>query len=161
MLNHFDALDKLNAFKESDLNIILPLAYGNSKYIKDIKEYFRNSYNPNKIEIWDKFIPPIEYSSKLASIDIAIFNFSVQKGFGNLLPLLWMGAKIFLREECPIYIDFKNLGFYIFSVQNDLCESSLLKKLTEEEKNRNRKLLYEYFSNTSIDKYYIHCLINV
>jgi hypothetical protein len=158
MLNHFDALERLKLI-ECKSKIVIPLAYGEKKYIMDLKKYCYTNFDSDKFEFWDKFISPKDYSKRLTDIDVAIFNFSVQKGVGNILPLLWNGCKVFLREESPIYIDFLKSGFCVFSIQRDLTDEFLNKPLTDEEKNINKKLLNQLFSNNAVDNYYKNCFL--
>ena len=159
ILNHFDVLDRLISFN-TKFKIVLPLAYGNYKYINYVKEYCFKNFDVDKIEFWDEFLSPSEYSEKLLSINVAIFNISVQKGIGNILPLLWNGTKVYLREESPIYIDFTKLGFRIFSIQNDLTEQSISKSLSFQEVSLNRKLLSDLLSENSVNNYYKDCFLN-
>lgn len=159
ILNHFDVLDRLISLN-TKFKIVLPLAYGNYKYINYVKQYCLKNFDVNKIEFWDKFLSPSEYSEKLLSINVAIFNISVQKGIGNILPLLWNGTKVYLREESPIYIDFTKLGFRIFSIQNDLTEESISKSLSLQEVSLNRKLLSDLLSEKSVNNYYKDCFLD-
>ena len=159
ILNHFDVLERLVKIN-CKFKLVFPIAYGNTKYINNLKEYCFKNFDFGQIDFWDKFISPSEYSEKLLSINVAIFNFSVQKGIGNILPLLWNGTKLFLREECPIFIDFRKLGFCLFSIQNELTEDSLKKPLSYEEVTLNRKLLSSLLSEDSVNEYYKDCFFS-
>lgn len=159
ILNHFDVFDRLY-FLDKRFKIILPIAYGSNKYINEIIEYCSLNLINTNYEFWDKFIPAEEYSKKLLEINVAIFNFSVQKGVGNILPLLWSGCKIFLRDECPIYIDFKKFGFAVFSIQGELNIESLVQPLSGDLIGNNRRLVNELFSDKAVDSYYRNCFFS-
>ena len=159
ILNHFDILERLIVL-DGKFKLILPLAYGNIKYIDQLKEFCFKNFNFSQIEFWDDFISPSDYSEKLLSINVAIFNISVQKGIGNILPLLWNGTKVYLREESPIFIDFVKLGFCIFSIQNDLTKESLAMPLSSAEISLNRSLLTKLLSENSVNSYYRDCFLN-
>lgn len=159
ILNHFDILERLIVL-DGNFKLVLPLAYGNIKYIEQLKEFCFKNFNFGQIEFWDDFISPSEYSEKLLSINVAIFNISVQKGIGNILPLLWNGTKVYLREESPIFIDFVKLGFCIFSIQNDLTKESLAMPLSSAEISLNRLLLTNLLSENSVNSYYRDCFLN-
>lgn len=159
MLNHFDVFERLS-FIDKKFKIILPIAYGVNKYIEEIKDYCSSNFLNTNYELWDKFIPAEEYSNKLLEIDVAIFNFSVQKGVGNILPLLWSGCKIYLRDECPIYIDFKKYGFSVFSIQSELDFESLVQPLSIDLIDNNRRLVNELFSDIAVDSYYRNCFFS-
>jgi hypothetical protein len=159
ILNHFDILERL-LFIKNKFKLVLPLAYGNTKYINHLKKFCFKNFNCCQLEFWEDFISPSEYSEKLLSINVAIFNISVQKGIGNILPLLWNGTKVYLREESPIFIDFIKLGFCIFSIQNDLTEESLTNPLSSAEISLNRTLLINLLSEHAVNSYYKDCFLN-
>jgi len=159
ILNHFDILERL-LFIKNKFKLVLPLAYGNTKYINHLKKFCFKNFKSCQIEFWEDFISPRDYSEKLFSINVAIFNISVQKGIGNILPLLWNGTKVYLREESPIFIDFIKLGFCIFSIQNDLTEESLIKPLSSDEISLNRSLLINLLSEQAVNSYYKDCFLN-
>lgn len=152
-LNHVDAIERLMSLK-GDLKLILPLAYGNKEYIAEVKERGANAFGPNKVEVWDEFLPVDVYALKLQTIDVAIFNAMIQQGVGNILPLLYNGTKVFFRNENGMFHDLKHWGFHVFSIQDDLNAAELFTPLNIQQINENRQVLNRYFSEEAIDLYY-------
>lgn len=53
-------------------------------------------------------MPPAEYSKILQEIDVAIMNHKRQQGLGNLISILWLGKKVFVRSDTTSYSYFKS-----------------------------------------------------
>jgi isochorismate hydrolase len=68
-----------------------------------------------------------------------------QQAVGNIIIMMYFGAKIFLNKENPVYEFFKNKGAIIFSI-NELNNQVINTKLSEEEIKKNRQILKEYWS---------------
>lgn len=151
-LNHFDVFERLENISYSG-EIVLPLAYGDEKYMAEIKDYANTQWK-DRVIFWDTFSRPEEYVKKQEYIDFAVFNSKIQQGFGNIIALLWFGVKIFFREENSIYIDFKRWGIKVFSIQSDFTEEHLVSRLSEEEIEQNRVILKKYLSNDVVNGYY-------
>lgn len=156
-LNHLDAIERLKTLNFKG-KVILPLSYGNQNYMEDLKAEIKLEFN-SQAEIWDSFLEPSVYANKLSEIDIAIFNSKIQQGLGNIIMLVWFGAKIFLREENTIYKEFKKWGISVYSIQNELTEENLQLRLTESEIETNRNVLRYHLSDEAVNSYY-YSLIN-
>ena len=130
-------IDKDNEYKK-----IVPLAYG-SNYVKRIViKYGRKWFG-------DQFVPILEYEKKeeyinnLSKVGIAIFGQLRQEATGNIDPLLGYGAKVFLRKKSPLYDYYKNKGFIVFSIEDDLKSIDDLTLLTPEQMQHNAKVKKE------------------
>lgn len=95
---HIEIIEMLSRFSGLDMEIFVPLTYGNKEYIDEV-------IAKGKALFGDKFIPltqfmsPDKYNNYLASIDVVIFNHRRQQGFGNLVISLYLGAKVFIRKD--------------------------------------------------------------
>ncbi|MCY1447062.1 hypothetical protein D9M71_636650 [compost metagenome] len=70
-----------------------------------------------------------------------------QQAVGNIVIMIHLGAKIFLREECPTYSYFRDQGIIIFSVQQLQQNPDLIcAPLDPESIATNRKILRESWS---------------
>jgi hypothetical protein len=91
--NHLDVLDKLEAHKNENIKIYVPLSYGNQVIAEEKKRF------------GDKFIPRTEmmpfqnYLEFMGLIDIAIFNHKRQQAIGNTITLLGLRKKVFIRSD--------------------------------------------------------------
>lgn len=113
--NHFKIFDKLLPMK--DINIYAPLSYGDEKYKDLVIEYgFKN--------LGDRFIPILdfmefnEYIGFLSTIDVAIFDSNRQHAMGNIITLLGMGKKVYIRKEVSTSMMFKNLKVKIYDSES-------------------------------------------
>lgn len=152
-LNHFDALNRLSKL-DCSFNVVLPLAYGDKKYIADVKNQSIRMFGLDRVEVWEDYMPLTEYAERLKTVDVAVFNCSVQQGVGNIVPLLGSGTKIFFREENGFYQDLKSWGMHVYSFQSEFNCEEINKHLTETELKENINILNKYFSIEAVDTYY-------
>jgi hypothetical protein len=89
------------------------------------------------------FMPLHDYNNYLEQCGIVIMNHYRQQAVGNVLTMLWMGAKVYLDERNSLYHYLKRIGVYVFSIQKDLHEDNpdLFLLLNVEERNENRNIL--------------------
>lgn len=149
--NHLDVFYQLSGMKV-EKEIIVPLSYGlnPSKYPELIaigKELFGNKFFPIIA-----YLPFHEYNKLLKKSRIAIFNSIRQQAVGNILIMLWQGAKVFLSVQSPVYKYFKQIGIVLFTVENDLTIENISGVLNTETIKHNRKKVFEYYSKEAIDQ---------
>lgn len=117
--NHFEAFQILNQFDVEDRKVIVPLSYGDSDYrnevIKRGSELFEEAFAPVL-----NFMPLADYNKMLSNCNIAIFNSYRQQAIGNIVALLWMGAKVYLDERNTFYQYLKRKKVIVFSINKDL-----------------------------------------
>ncbi|GAD02752.1 TDP-N-acetylfucosamine:lipid II N-acetylfucosaminyltransferase [Agarivorans albus] len=125
--NHFEIFNKLEKFKDENIEIYCILSYGEKpwspgwaqKVIKRGEDLFGH-----------KFIPVIdfmsfeEYLGFLGKIDIAIFAHKRQQAMGNTISLLGLGKKVYLRSDVTSWELFKDIGVKVFDV-NELSISTI------------------------------------
>ena len=141
--NHLEIFDKLLEHKEKKINIFTPLSYGDFRYamrvMKSGYEYFGERFKP----IID-FMDEDKYNKFLSTIDIAIFNHNRQQGMGNIITLLGMGKKVYMRSNVTTWDLFEYNGIKLFDVDAisvDLLQSSVGDK--------NMSRVKEIFSTTN------------
>ncbi|MFA5583984.1 MAG: TDP-N-acetylfucosamine:lipid II N-acetylfucosaminyltransferase [Bacteriovoracaceae bacterium] len=136
---HKEAFKELIQFK-GQIELIVPLSYGNEKYRKEIiktgKEMFGEDFVP-----LTEFMPIQDYYKMLSKIDNVVFNHDRQQGMGNLIQLLGLGKKLFLDSSTPQFKLFQRLGVKVFDIQN-----MDINPLDNEIKNNNHKIISSYFS---------------
>ena len=120
---HGEVLTLLERFKKENILLILPLSYGNDygvikpNYPRDIQNLLKNLSMTDKARILHKLLPKSSYYRLLANLDIAILNAPRQNGLGNIIPLLYMGKKVYLAADNPLLKFFREKGFEIHDVQ--------------------------------------------
>jgi dTDP-N-acetylfucosamine:lipid II N-acetylfucosaminyltransferase len=143
---HIEIIEVLSKYKDENFKIICPLSYGNingyaEKVINKGKEFFSD-----KFIILEKLLNENEYSNLLASVSVAIMNHNRQQGLGNVLSLLYLGKKVYLKKETTAFKYFSNLRIEIFSTENINNESfeSLL-SFDENIKRKNYEIVKKEF----------------
>lgn len=156
ILNHYDILLQLSQMGVSN-DIYIPLAYGNSRYIKLIQKKIQlNIFNLN-IEIQTKGLSSIEYYKKIDSIGYFILNSYCQQALGNIFFFLWNGVKVFLRECTSTYKTLKQKGFIVYNLDNGFDEKSFT-PLTIEDKNKNKELTSTMLNDEKVEKEWLNLL---
>ena len=119
--NHFDILEKLRNFSETNMVIICPLSYAhesNSEYkamvINKGKELFGEKFIP-----LTEFMPFEKYLEILDKVDIAIFNHKRQQALGNITTLLGLGKKVYIREEITTWQFCKDHDLKVYSANDN------------------------------------------
>ncbi len=129
---------------DSKVNVFCPLSIGEKKYIEHIIECGETLFEDRFIynRKWMKKKDYYEYLCE--NVDIAIFNTETAEGIVTSLFLLSMGIKVYLTGE--LFSFFKEIGFKVFSFEENLRESDFLIPLSKEEKEYNYKKAMDYCS---------------
>ena len=145
--NHLEAFSSLSQARLSaERKIIAPLSYGIADYRAMVIEAGLKSFADRFQPLID-FMPIEEYVSIISSCSHVVMNHVRQQALGNIVIMLYLGAKVFVREESPVYIFFKSQGTCIFSIQQMEQEPSLLNAgLLPEEIQRNRDIVISGWS---------------
>lgn len=140
--NHLEAFEKLKSICLSEQKLIVPLSYGDKKYGQEIFNRGKEDFGEDFDGILE-FMPLEAYNSYVQSCGIVIMNHYRQQAVGNVLLMLWMGAKVFLDERNTLFHYLKRIGIVVFSVSSDLVVSNpkCLENLSQEEQNINRAIL--------------------
>lgn len=144
--NHIEAINYLvDKMKMNQRKIVLPLSYPrNTSYVESIINFGNEILGDSFLPVVD-FLPFREYSHLLKSCSYVIMFHERQQALGNIQLCLWNGCKVFLSKTSVLYKYLKSMGFIIFSVQDDFCESGL-QPLQKDYVKRNRELLLRYYS---------------
>lgn len=104
--HHIEIIDSIKRFSNEDIKIYVPLTYGDSKYAEEVQNYGKKIFGKKFIAMTE-FLQPEEYSQYLADIDIMIYDHKRQQGLGNIYSLIYMGKKVFIRDDISSW-DFLN-----------------------------------------------------
>lgn len=149
--NHLEVFEKIKNLDLKDSKIITPLSYGNRAYAENIIQHGTNSLGKNFEPLTD-FMPLHEYNTYIQSCGIVIMNHYRQQAVGNVLTMLWMGAKVYLDDRNTLYHYLKRIGVHVFEIKTDLISENenALKLLTKEEQSHNRACLEKEISQEFI-----------
>ena len=144
---HIYILDKLTLCEQRNIKVNIPLSYGNKEYAGIVDNYasklFRNKYIGLK-----ELMPLDDYTKWLSNIDIAIFAHERQQAMGNIITLLGLGKKVFVRRDTAQYELFKSIGVYIHSI--DDCDLGSITEIDEIENRANIAIIEDYFSTNKL-----------
>ncbi len=145
--NHLDAFDLIiERGWEYDI-IICPLTYGfNAQYESTIIEtggrLFGDKFHPLR-----KHLPKKEYNVLLSNVKIGLALHNYQKGAGNTLSLIWMGAAVYMRESNTLYQTYRSWGLDVFT------ESGEIESVPD--KTKNQTILQTEMSQEKINMGYL------
>lgn len=147
--NHVDVFKKIKDFDLGDRLVYVPLSYsGTKEYIDFViekgKEYLGENFRP-----LTGYLPLDDYNEIIASCGFVIFNHVRQQGLGNIMTMGYLGAKIFMDHQSPIYKYLKNEGMILFETA-ELNEVSIVGSLGQKEYENNRQVLYNAYSEAAV-----------
>lgn len=120
---HFEVFNKLEIYRNENIEIFVPLSYGDFKYGMQVMKVGYEIFG-------DKFKPIIDYMNEqdyykfLSTIDIGIFNHNRQQGMGNIITLLGMGKKVYMNPKVTTYEMFIDNNIFINDVNNFILDTT-------------------------------------
>ena len=136
--NHIDILDLLER-RNIRRGLFIPMAYGDDKF-RDVVVGYVKSHSLT-CDIQTELVPREEYKKKLMHCRAAVFGHIRQQAVGNINICMLQGIKVFLYKDSVAYKYFKSIGSFVFSIEDDLFPEEILKPLTKEQNELNRKNL--------------------
>ena len=149
--NHVLVYEKLKALPD-DIKIMSPISYGDVRFMKYLdaegQRILGKKFSPLK-----DFLPVNEYYEKFLQASAFVFAHYRQCAVGNILMALYFGGKVFLSNNNPLLKMYKESGFYIYSIEDDLTEAFVVSPLDKEKRQSNRELVLTIASHeSSIDQ---------
>ncbi len=147
--NHGEIFEMLKRFKDEDIRVICPLSYGDTDYINKTIYKGQKAFGSKFIPLTE-YLPPEDYIRVIAEVDVAIMNHNRQQGLGNIIMLLAMGKKVYIREGTSHFQFFIENEIEIYGIES-LYESSFTDIFTmhKEQCNKNMIRVKQMFSNNS------------
>jgi dTDP-N-acetylfucosamine:lipid II N-acetylfucosaminyltransferase len=139
--NHISILETLTENDIAERNLIVPLNYGCSASYREAViltgcRRFGRAFRP-----LTEFLPLSEYLKVIRSCSFCFMNHYRQQGMGNIVFLLWMGARVYLRKENLISSYLKQNGVIVSDIEEIHSKGFVLIELTSGEKKRNREIV--------------------
>lgn len=146
--NHIEVFNVLKKQNLQQRKLIIPLNYGDVVYGAKIRQVAKELFADNADVLID-FMPLDEYIEKINSCGFVIMNHVRQQGVGNIVVMIYFGAKIFLREENPTFEFLKSKGLAIFTIQELEMNPNLLSSpLKNNDITKNRAIIESIWSDT-------------
>ena len=115
--NHLEIFSLLEKFKDDNIEIVVPLPYGNKQYAQNVIKRGQNLFG-SKIYFFEQLLPLPEYLDLLRRVDIGVFAHKRQQAMGNIITLLGMGKKVFMRSDITSWKTLTELNVKIFDIYN-------------------------------------------
>tara|TARA_B100000674_G_scaffold436369_1_gene396537 strand:+ start:46 stop:1008 length:963 start_codon:yes stop_codon:yes gene_type:complete len=134
---HEEVLKSLTTYKDEDIQIYCILSYGDISHAKKITTLGQKIFG-------EKFVPILKMMDKpsylkfLNEVDIAIFHHKRQQAMGNIIGLLGMGKKVYIRTGETHTSFFESLGARVYDLNHF--------DLTLKNESGNQKIIADYFS---------------
>lgn len=95
---HLEAFALIARHARDDMEVHCPLSYGDPKYRELVMANGRAMFGA-RFKPMLEMLPLAAYNDFLAGIDIAVMHHNRQQGMGNIVSLLALGKKVFMRPE--------------------------------------------------------------
>jgi uncharacterized protein (UPF0333 family) len=155
--NHDVILNKLKPILQNkDFKLILPLTYGDNLVKERIINLANNLFGES-LEVLSSYMPNNEYVRTLSTSDVAVYYHQRQEALANTYQLLYLGKKIYLHPESPVYSHLTKLGFIIFDAQINL--NSIFERFPEEHSKHNIELVNSYLSDDILNSQWKRILL--
>lgn len=139
--NHLDVFNIIDRVKTEGLKLYLPLSYGQQGFADYIGDIAVEKYG-NKVVILKEFMDYASYINVLRSCGNLFYGHVRQQALGNIITMLYFGAKIFFFEESIAYKYLRNIGVKVFTFSELLADNQLLyTNLNEQELKNTRAIL--------------------
>jgi hypothetical protein len=138
------SLKMLNDNQKKKIKIICPLSYGTEEYAKKIIKYGKSLFGKDFVPL-TKFMDLKTYNKLQSNIDIAVFNHKRQQAMGNILSLLYLGKKVYIRDDITTWDFMRNHDIKVFSF-NNYNINNLLEKIDPEIAKQNREKIDSRFN---------------
>jgi hypothetical protein len=152
---HLEILNILTKFSSLDIQLFVPLSYGDMDYADQVIKTGSELFNSKFIPI-TSFLEPQDYADLIIDIDIAIFNNKEQQALGNIYAFLYLAKKVYLRSDSPVWSSLTSKGFKIYDTLN--IELEKIESFLEENPQvlaKNRKIAYtNFFDKLSLANYW-------
>lgn len=145
-------LDVIPVIGEKDFKIekvFCVLSYGiNNKHKKKVifegRKHLKDFFCP-----LTDFMPREEYIKILQTCSTGIFYHYRQQAMGNIIALLYLGARVYLSVKNPAYLFFKRIGVKVFNFEYEF-DIFLNTKLSLDDIENNRKKLDSIFNKEKV-----------
>ncbi|WP_429027256.1 TDP-N-acetylfucosamine:lipid II N-acetylfucosaminyltransferase [Aeromonas veronii] len=154
--NHISVYERLHKQDSNKLKIYSVLSY-------PIRHSYADSVVARGTELFgDRFTPILHFMSYdkylafLSKVDVALFDSWRQQGIGNIVQLLSMGARVYIRKRVSTWGLCQVLGLKVFDIEED---ELLLSPLDIDSVIHNHNIVREHFSAAKL-KNDLECIFN-
>ena len=155
--NHIEIFNILNEIEIGKRKLFTPLSYSiypSAKYLELVLEKGEKLFDENFKPILN-FLEKDEYNKIYNSVEYVFMNHFRSQAMGNIYIALYTGKKLFMSKKSTIFQQLNNYGCLLFAIE-DIPKNKIdvFKKLSIEEKKRNRSIILKYFGKKKINEKY-------
>ncbi len=144
---HMEVLEILAKFKNEDMEVIVPLSYGDMDYAEEVKKFGRELLGDAFVPLTE-FMPKMEYYDFLNTIDIGIYNNNRQEATGNIEALMFYKRRVFMRRGTSIWNEWNDKEGYSLEDVKDIekMDFNSFKTPDTEKIQNNHSKVSEYYN---------------
>ena len=117
--NHDYVIDRLALIVAAGHEVIVPVSYGNPRRKRAIAGWSRKLRGAT-VRILDTYLSEEDYIRLCDTAVVAVYGHRRQEAVGNIMIMLARGVRVYLRKTNPLLPDLRELGFLVFSLEEDL-----------------------------------------
>lgn len=145
--NHIGIFKILSGFN-NNARVYCPLSYGDKRLARYIEDAGRRLLGGSLYSLTD-FLPVQQYYSIFLNCNSFVFGHYRQCAVGNILMAFYFGGKVFLYKRNPLFQTYKEMGFVVFSIDDELNADFCISPLSLQERNNNKTLVLKLASYES------------
>lgn len=146
---HKEVLNNLKQLENEDVELIIPLSYGDTKYADEIEKKSKEMF-PGKVRVLRDFMPIEDYLGILNEVDTAIFAHKRQQGLGNIISLVSMGKKVYIPQDVTVYKSLIRYGIGVYKTET--IQETVLQRIPDDVAIQNINKMYDRFSKEQLIK---------
>lgn len=145
--NHLEAFEMIRAVGCLPGEVLVPLSYGNADYQQSVQAAGREMLGDAFRPLVD-FMAIDDYIAVLSTCSSVIMNHLRQQALGNIVIMLYLGAKVFLDRRNPLFENLRIQGMHVFATDQFAAEVG--RPLDEARRTANRDLLRSTWSREAV-----------
>ncbi|MED4454446.1 TDP-N-acetylfucosamine:lipid II N-acetylfucosaminyltransferase [Metabacillus fastidiosus] len=150
--NHLEVLSALSKYKDESFSVVLPLSYGFQEYIEYViskgYEMFGNRFIPIR-----EFMSEANYIKLLDQVDVAFMNHNRQQATGNILLLLGLNKKIYMKNSSAVFQTLVDEKYTIYDIQDlEYMKFEQLIDISSDSMDNEKKVIQD-FSDSNVIKW--------
>ncbi len=149
-LEHIKVLDDIAKYATENVQIHLPLSYGEGDYADRVMNHAVDIFGEDRVTQYRDFMPYADYCQLMKKIDIAILYSNRQIALGNIKLLLYANAKVFLQENSPLYDYFSSMGVDVYA--EDKISSMTFEEFCHPADTQTYQIYYDFCSLSDEEK---------
>lgn len=146
---HLEVFELLKNLKNDRIEVMCPLVYGDVDYGKKVisrgNELFESNFSYQLA-----LLPVDDYVKLLNKIDIAVFAHDGNLAGGNMIYLIGLGKKVYLRSDTAAHDFFKSIGLRLYDIDNEF--NSLTEPISKNDALNNIQIIKKYFTEENLIK---------